>query len=196
MKAIVCTTYGPPEVLELKEVKKPVPKNNEMLIRIHAAAVTSGDCRCRSFNIPAHFSVLTRLAMRLALGLTRLRKPILGLVLAGEVETTGQGVTRFKAGDQVFGDTGMRFGAYAEYTCLPENAAITIKPANVTYEEAAAVPFGGSTALYFLRKGKIRRGQNVLIYGASGAVGTSAVSLPGTSGRMSPGYAVPRTGIW
>jgi len=177
MKAIVCTEYGPPEVLQLSEVEKPVPRNNEVLIKIHATAVTSGDCMCRGFTIPAHFSILTRLAMRLALGITRPRKPILGLMLAGEVETVGRGVTRFKAGDQVFGDTGMRFGAYAEYTCLPENAAITIKPANITYEEAAAVPFGGSTALYFLRKGKIRKGQNVLIYGASGSVGTSAVQL-------------------
>lgn len=177
MKAVICTKYGPPEVLQLKEVEKPAPGKNEVLIKVQATAVTSGDCRCRGFNIPAHFSILTRLAMRLALGITRPRKPIQGLVLAGEVETTGKGVTRFKAGDQVFGDTGMRFGAYAEYTCLPENAAITIKPVNITFEEAAAVPFGGTTALYFLRKGKIRRGQNVLIYGASGAVGTSAVQL-------------------
>jgi NADPH:quinone reductase-like Zn-dependent oxidoreductase len=177
MKAIVCTKYGPPEVLQLKEVEKPAPRNNEVLIKVYATAVISGDCRCRGFTIPAHFSILTRLAMRLALGLTRPRKPILGLVLAGEVETVGRDVKRYKKGDQVFGDTGMQFGAYAEYTCLPENAAITEKPANVTYEEAAAVPFGGSTALYFLRKGKIRKGQNVLIYGASGAVGTSAVQL-------------------
>jgi NADPH:quinone reductase-like Zn-dependent oxidoreductase len=177
MKAVVCTQYGPPEVLQLKEVEKPVPKDNEVLIKVYAAAVTSGDCRCRGFTIPAHFSILTRLAMRLVLGITRPRKPILGLVLAGEVETAGRDVKRYRKGDQVFGDTGMRFGAYAEYTCIPENAAITLKPANVTYEEAAAVPFGGSTALYFLRKGKIRGGQNVLIYGASGAVGTSAVQL-------------------
>jgi len=177
MKAVVCTEYGPPEVLHLKEVEKPVPRANEVLIKVHTTAVTSGDCRCRGFTIPAHFSILTRLAMRLALGITRPRKPILGLMLAGEVDTVGRDVTRFKAGDQVFGDTGMRFGAYAEYTCLPENAAITKMPANVTCEEAAAVPFGGSTALYFLRKGKIRKGQNVLIYGASGSVGTSAVQL-------------------
>ena len=177
MKAVICTEYGPPEVLQLKEVEKPVCRDNEVLIKVHAAAVTSGDCRCRGFTIPAHFSILARLAMRLVLGISRPRKPVLGLVLAGEVETAGKGVTRFKAGDQVFGETGMRFGAYAEYTCLPETAAITIKPANITYEEAAAIPFGGSTALYFLRKGKITRGQNVLIYGASGAVGTYAVQL-------------------
>jgi NADPH:quinone reductase-like Zn-dependent oxidoreductase len=177
LRAVVCTHYGPPEVLQLKEVEKPVCRDNEVLIKVHATAVTSGDCRCRGLTIPAHFSILTRLAMRLALGITRPRKPILGLVLAGEVETAGKGVTRFKAGDQVFGETGMRFGAYAEYTCLSETAAITIKPANITYEEAAAVPFGGSTALYFLRKGKIRKGQTVLVYGASGAVGTFAVQL-------------------
>jgi len=177
MKAVVCTQYGPPEVLQLKEMEKPVPRDNEVLIKIHATAVTSGDCRCRGFTIPAHFSILTRMAMRLALGITRPRKPILGLMLAGEVEAVGRNVKRYRKGDQVFGDTGMRFGAYAEYTCLPENAAITKKPVNVTYEEAAAVPFGGSTALYFLRKAKIREGQDVLIYGASGSVGTSAVQL-------------------
>ncbi len=177
MKAVICTEYGPPEVLKLTEVEKPAPRDHEVLIKVHAAAVTSGDCRCRGFTIPAHFSILTRLAMRLVLGITRPRKPIPGMVLAGEVETAGRRVTRFRAGDHVFGDTGMRFGAYAEYTCLPENAVISLRPANITYEEAAAVPFGSSTALYFLRKGKIWKGQNVLIYGASGAVGTSAVQL-------------------
>jgi len=184
MKAVVCSKYGPPEVLQLKEVEKPVCRDNEVLIKVHATAVTTGDCRCRGFNIPAHFSILTRLVMRLVLGLTKPRKPIQGLVLAGEVETLGKNVTRFQKGDQVFGSSGMRFGAYAEYTCLPENgtitikpANITIKPANITYEEAAAIPFGFITALYFLRKGKIRSGQNVLIYGASGAVGTLAVQL-------------------
>ncbi len=177
MKAIVCTQYGPPEVLQLKEVEKPVCRDNEVLIKIHATAVTTGDCRCRGFSIPAHFSILTRMVMRLALGITRPRKPVLGFVLAGEVETAGRDVKRYKKGDHVFGSTGMRFGAYAEYTCLPENGTITIKPANLTYEEAAAIPFGFITALYFLRKGKIRSGQNVLIYGASGAAGTSAVQL-------------------
>jgi NADPH:quinone reductase-like Zn-dependent oxidoreductase len=192
MKAVVCTQYGPPEVLQLKEVKKPVCRDNDVRIKVHATAVTTGDCRCRGFSIPAHFSILTRLVMRLVLGLTRPRKPILGLVLAGEVETAGRDVKRYKKGDQVFGVTDMRFGAYAEYTCLPEDASITIMPANVTYEEAATIPFGGSTALYFLRKGKIRSGQNVLIYGASGAVELLRYSLAGTLGRMSPGYAVPQ----
>ena len=152
MKAVVCTQYGPPEVLQLKEMEKPVPRDNEVLIKVYATSVTSGDCRCRGFNIPAHFSLLTRVAMRLALGITRPRKPIQGLVLAGEVETTGRGVTRFKAGDQVFGDTGMRFGAYAEYTCLPENAAITIKPANITYEEAASCSLRGQYRFVFSPK--------------------------------------------
>jgi NADPH:quinone reductase-like Zn-dependent oxidoreductase len=177
MKAVVCTQYGPPEVLQLKEVEKPAPKNNEVLIKVHATAVTSGDCRCRSFILPVHFSILTRLAMRLALGLTKPRKPILGFVLAGEVETVGKDVTRFQKGDRVYANTGMRFGAYAEYTCLPEDGLMALKPVNVSYEEAAAVPFGGCVALYFLKKAQIRSGQNVLIYGASGAVGTSAVQL-------------------
>jgi NADPH:quinone reductase-like Zn-dependent oxidoreductase len=177
MKAIVCTQYGPPEVLQLKEMEKPTPKNNEVLIKVHATAVTSGDCRCRSFILPVHFSILTRLAMRLALGLTKPRKPILDFMLAGEVETVGKDVTRFQKGDRVYANTGMRFGAYAENTCLPEDGLIALKPVNVSYEEAAAVPFGGCVALYFLKKAQIRSGQNVLIYGASGTVETSAVQL-------------------
>jgi NADPH:quinone reductase-like Zn-dependent oxidoreductase len=177
MKAIVCTQYGPPEVLQLKEIEKPTPKNKEVLIKVHATAVTSGDCRCRSFNLPVHFSILTRLAMRLALGLTKPRKPILGFMLAGEVEAVGKSVTRFQKGDRVYANTGMRFGAYAEYTCLPEDGLMALKPINLSYEEAAAIPFGGCVGLYFLKKAQIRSGQNVLIYGASGAVGTSAVQL-------------------
>jgi NADPH:quinone reductase-like Zn-dependent oxidoreductase len=195
MKAIVCTQYGPPEVLLLREVEKPVPKNNELLIKVFATAVTSGDCRCRGFTIPAQFSILTRLVMRLALGITRPRKPILGLMLAGEVDTVGRHVKRYKRGDQVFGDTGMRFGAYAEYTCLPENATITEKPANITYEEAAAVPFGGSTALYFLRKGKIRKGQNELIYGAfRGSRNLSGSACPVLWGRCHRGMQYHKPG--
>jgi NADPH:quinone reductase-like Zn-dependent oxidoreductase len=178
MKAVVCTKYGPPEVLKMMEVEKPRPKNNEVLIRTYATTVSSGDCRMRSSNFPSSFTVLKRILMRLALGLTKPRKPILGLWLAGEIETVGKDVRRFKNGDQVYARTpDLRFGAYAEYTCLPENSVMALKPSNVTYEEAVAVPFGGLTGLYFLRKGKIRSGQKVLIYGASGATGTSAVQL-------------------
>ncbi|MEE3895713.1 NAD(P)-dependent alcohol dehydrogenase [Priestia megaterium] len=173
MKAMVCTKYGKPDVLQLEEVENPIPKENEILIKIHATTVTSGDCRVRSFNSP----LLLWLPMRIVLGLRKPRKSILGVELAGEVEDIGKNVTRFKKGDQLFAMTGMKFGGYAEYICLPEKGTIAVKPENVTCEEAASISFGGTTALHFFRKGNIQAGQKVLIYGASGAVGTAAVQL-------------------
>lgn len=173
MKAIVYERYGPPEVLRLKEVEKPVPKDNEVRIRVEATTVTSADSRMRSLNVPAGFGFI----MRLALGVRKPRQPILGTELAGEIEALGKGVSKFRVGDCVvaLADTGM--GCYAEYKCMPEDGAMVRKPSNLTIEEAAAMSFGGTTALHFLRKGKLQDGEKVLINGASGGVGTAAVQL-------------------
>lgn len=168
MKAIKYTQYGPPEVLHLEEVEKPLPKDNEILIKVIATAVNSGDIRLRKAD---------PFAVRFIFGLIKPKINILGSVFSGKIESIGKEVTHFNVGDQVFGHTDMRFGTYAEYICLPENGTVVLKPDNISHIEAAVIPFGSMAALHFIKKAKIMHGQRVLIYGASGAVGTAAVQL-------------------
>ncbi|WP_175639253.1 NAD(P)-dependent alcohol dehydrogenase [Metabacillus schmidteae] len=173
MKAIVYTNYGPPDVLQQKEVEKPIPKENEILVKVKATTVTVADIRSRSFTVPPAFW----LPARITLGFRQPKKEILGMELAGEIESVGKDVTRFKVGDQVFAASLSGFGAYAEYKCLSEDGPVSIKPSNITFGEAAAIPIGARTALYFIRKANIQNEQKVLVYGASGSVGSYAVQI-------------------
>ena len=177
MKAIVCTKYGAPEVLKLRDVEKPVPQNNEVCIKIHATAVTASDIYIRSSQIPIQFLI----PMRLMLGITKPRKSIIGLVLAGEIESIGKNIERFKIGDKVYGVTGFGMGAYAQYKCMRENdsmnGCLAIMPLNISYEEATSTAYGGLLALQYIEKGNIQPNQKVIIYGASGTSGTIAVQL-------------------
>jgi len=173
MRAVICTRYGPPEVLRLEELETPTPQKNEVRIRIFATAVSSSDCYVRGLN----FTFAYRIMARLALGWTAPRRKVLGMVLSGQVDALGPEVRSFKAGDQVFGFNRHRFGTYADYVCWPEDGLLAARPANLTDEEAASIPYGGLLALACLRRANVRAGQRVLVYGASGAVGTSAVQL-------------------
>jgi NADPH:quinone reductase-like Zn-dependent oxidoreductase len=201
MKAVIYTQYGSPDVLQLKEVEKPTPKDNEILVRIHAASVNYGDILARKlakispyreFNMPLIFF----LPARMEFGFRKPKKNILGNEFAGEVEATGRHVTRFKIGDAVFGYRGMNMGAHAEYLCMPEDGLITHKPVNMTYDEAAAIPYGALTALNLLRKVSLQRGQKVLINGASGGIGSAAVQLAKHYGTEVTGVcSTPRMGF-
>ncbi|MEL6867136.1 MAG: NAD(P)-dependent alcohol dehydrogenase, partial [Bacteroidota bacterium] len=168
MKAVVCTGYGSPEVLQIQETNLPQPKDKEILLKIHATSATSGDARIRRAD---------PYIVRLIFGFKRPKNAVLGVVVAGEVKAIGKSVSKFKVGDQVFGSAGMQFGAYAEYVTIPEEGTLALKPQQLTYEEAAAIPFGALAALHFLRKAKLQAGQKVLINGASGAVGTAAIQI-------------------
>ena len=175
MKAVICTKYGPPDVLQIVEYNKPVPKDDEVLIKIYAASVTNSDIFIRSSNIPLRF----RIPMRLMIGITRPRNEILGEVLSGEIVQIGSKIRRFHVGDQVYGLTGFSLGAYADYKCMKESdskqGCIAIKPRNISFEEATSAAYGGLLALQFLEKGNIQPNQKVLVYGASGTSGTIAV---------------------
>jgi len=173
MRAAVCTAYGPPEVLQIRTVPDPRPRDKDVCIRLFATAVTASDCIVRGLKLRGVY----RLFMRAAFGIRAPRKGIIGMIAAGEIESVGREVTSFKPGDQVFGMDGFRAGTYAEKVCWPATSALALRPANLTYEESAALPYGGLIASFFVRRLKVRKGQQLLVYGASGAIGTSAVQL-------------------
>lgn len=173
MKAVVCTRWGPPEVLQVAEVKRPEPRNGEVRIRIFATTVTVSDCIARGLKAPLHYRILGRLL----LGLRGPRRPIFGIVLAGDIESVGRDVTSFQPGDQVFGLSRWKAGCYAEYVCWSAQTLLAPRPANLSHEEAAALPYGGLLASHLMRKAGIQPGQRVLVYGASGAIGTATVQL-------------------
>lgn len=191
MKAITCTKYGPPEVLQIRQCQKPAPKKDEVLIRIYATSVTNSDIFIRS----AHVSPLVMIPFRLMIGITKPRNPIIGEVFAGEIEYAGPETKRFKAGDRVYGLTGMSLGAYADYKCMTEidskKGCLAIMPENISFEEATSAAYGGLLALQFMEKGNIARGQNVLIYGASGTTGTVAVQYAKHLGAIVTGVCGP-----
>ena len=173
MKAIICTKYGPPEVLKMVDIETPVPNDDQVLIKVYFTTVTVADCRVRGFNVPPSFW----LPAKLALGFTKPRQPILGTELSGVVEKVGKNVTKFKAGDKVFAFPGEKCGGYAEFICMDKNACIALKPEHLSFEQAAALSMGGITAWFFLEKGKVAKGEKLLIYGASGSNGTAAVQI-------------------
>jgi len=173
IKVAACTQYGPPENVKIEQRPKPIPKDNEILVRVHAATVSSGDCRVRSANVPPLYKPM----LMLAVGFKKPRQPVLGAELSGQVEAVGKNVKKFREGEAVFSMLGMKMGAHAEYVVLPENGKIVPKPQNLSYVQAAAMCFGGTSALHFLRKGNVQKGKKLLVYGASGSVGTSAVQL-------------------
>lgn len=173
MKAVICTKYGPPEVLQLQNIQKPLPKNDEVCVKVMATTVTASDCIIRGFKVPLKFW----LPMGLVIGFKKPRKQVLGIVFSGVVESVGDEVKFFKIGDPVYGFDKNNFAAYAEYKCMSTNSLLVKKPINITYEEAAAIPYGWLLAFYFLKQFNIQTGQNILIYGASGAVGTAAVQI-------------------
>ena len=173
MRAAVCTAYGPPEVLQVRTVPDPRPRDNEVCMRLFATAVTASDCIVRGLKLRG----LNRLFMRAAFGIRAPRKGIIGMIAAGEIDSVGRDVTSFRPGDQVFGMDGFRAGTYAEKVCWPASSALALRPANLTFDESAALPYGGLIASFFMRRLKVRKGQRLLVYGASGAIGSSAVQL-------------------